>query len=832
MSSQQPPPRPPHHQPQPRRTNTHKDLGRAPSTVKGDSVSVRFYNAYRAVRGRTLDFDNMVYAEIENENLESEIQELADYCSSNVIPARFTGTFLPPQPEAGDIEDQDQQVQILKMKTISQYIGNIITVLRVKFPHHDDFVGLKANESPKFWSRIRPQFEKACTRFHNAIGGDYVFGATTVRPLYSSNSYTETNSDYASIKDFVSKIDLAYILKALVGIATPGPQPDGPLQHRAIIAITFMAVGRGGEAKFLNTSNFMYHGRFQCPDIVWTELKNMKKYAMPMFPNKDDWKSDFYHSVGAFWAVEWGLHRPATRQDTESFLFPHLHSIKSDNVSKKITAIMRSVLPDDIPERLQREISSKSLRKGSVSQLLINHDLSIGEICSRTGHSTGTNLDSYADDRNVVRGIAAGKALAGWSNVRASVNVPSFECIRSDDPATAKDVDSFIERLFVVSLPDFQPGGHLYRVLETCAASLVMYHNQVTTELNADNVISSRLREVACLAKIGRHGMAAAVVLARWSDAIHADYHSKNPEIAETTPDMSGLTATINQLVVANKEASATMKQFITASQKRDLLYENQISYIHKQLAEKESQVDKLREQLTHARQESPTSRDSSPSSPRVTKKRTAAIPALDLVTVQKDAERNVRSRIETANVTAQEPQPPQHPDLEWSATAKVNIQKPSSKGKGIGQMLFEMYNQSRLKGLIKWNDADLPPNYSEPANARHALELCQFVLTKDEFDAFRLQTMKSEKEVKELADKIEARSFRKMWELEGKDVNEAEEINKKRGSRASQPTYGAVGVRVRDYKAVCIEGNIDPFPVRGSGKTLAITSYFKTKTG
>ena len=202
----------------------------------------------------------------------------------------------------------------------------------------------------------------------------------------------------------------------------------------------------------------------------------------------------------------------------------------------------------------------------------------------------------------------------------------------------------------------------------------------------------------------------------------------------------------------------------------------------------------------------------------------------LDLVTVQKDAECNARSRIKTANVTAQEPQPPQHPDLEWSATAKVNIQKPSSKGKGIGQMLFEMYNQSRLKGLIKWNDADLPPNYSEPANARHTLELCQFVLTKDEFDAFRLQTMKSEKEVKELADKIEARSFRKMWELEGKDVNEAEEINKKRGSRASQPTYGAVGVRVRDYKAVCIEGNIDPFPVKGSGKTLAITSYFKTK--
>jgi hypothetical protein len=43
---------------------------------------------------------------------------------------------------------------------------------------------------------------------------------------------------------------------------------------------------------------------------VWTELKNnMKKYAMPMFPNKDDWKrSDFYDCLGAFWAVKWGLH--------------------------------------------------------------------------------------------------------------------------------------------------------------------------------------------------------------------------------------------------------------------------------------------------------------------------------------------------------------------------------------------------------------------------------------------------------------------------------------------------------------------------------------------
>ena len=75
---------------------------------------------------------------------------------------------------------------------------------------------------------------------------------------------------------------------------------DGKLQHRAMIATTFMAAGRGGEVKFVNTSDWVYHPRFRCSDIVWTELKTVKKYAMPMYNNKDCWLSDFYHAVGAY----------------------------------------------------------------------------------------------------------------------------------------------------------------------------------------------------------------------------------------------------------------------------------------------------------------------------------------------------------------------------------------------------------------------------------------------------------------------------------------------------------------------------------------------------
>ncbi len=356
------------------------------------------------------------------------------------------------------------------------------------FPEHEEFQSLDITDPrdvPEFWRCLRLGFETATDRFLLEVGSDYTFGATVVRLIYLSNNNTEINADDdVSIRDWVSKVDLEYILKNLMRNATLGHNRDGLLQHRAIVSTTYLAAGRGGESKFVDTFNWMYHLMIETTDTVWTEMKTMNKYTMPMFPNKPtesgSYLCDFYHCIhciGSFWAVEAGLHRTDEHNGIESFLFPHLHKLRNEYVTRKITKIIRSVLPTLCPKQLKDELSAKSLRKGSVSTLMLHKDMNgLGDIVARTGHSTKSNLDSYADKRNVVRGLRGGRALANWDNAGEAVQVPSFACITKDaDDATKEAVNAFIDRLFVVSLPRFKPEGTLYIVLKTCAASLVMW---------------------------------------------------------------------------------------------------------------------------------------------------------------------------------------------------------------------------------------------------------------------------------------------------------------------------------------------------------------------
>ena len=148
--------------------------------------------------------------------------------------------------------------------------------------------------------------------------------------------------------DYVSLIDLRYILKHLISDAKPadsGFVEDGTLQRRAIILMTFMCVARGGEVKFIDTSRFMYHPFLGCTDLVWTEMKMMNRYSMPVFPNKSTYETDVYHALGSWWLVEGGLHRTATEQGYHTFLFPRLHRIRNNSVTKKVTTIICDTLP-------------------------------------------------------------------------------------------------------------------------------------------------------------------------------------------------------------------------------------------------------------------------------------------------------------------------------------------------------------------------------------------------------------------------------------------------------------------------------------------------------
>ena len=112
--------------------------------------------------------------------------------------------------------------------------------------------------------------------------------------------------------------------------------------------------------------------------------------------------------------------------------------------------------------------------------------------------------------------------------------------------------------------------------------------------------------------------------------------------------------------------------------------------------------------------------------------------------------------------------------------------------------MLVELYDLNSLSGGSWKDDATIPNSLASPQLVKNSLELCQYVMTSEELASFRGHTIPNNEQLVQLSQDIETRSFRKMWQLEGKDI--AVE-SARTGSRAAQPTYGGVGVRIRTYK-------------------------------
>jgi hypothetical protein len=70
-------------------------------------------------------------------------------------------------------------------------------------------------------------------------------------------------------------------------------------------------------------------------------------------------------------------------------------------------------------------------RGGSITQLCSTHRSIRGlDACRRSGHVTGTSIDSYPEKTFIAsRGLCGGKALVGFMDVNANIKVPRLECL-------------------------------------------------------------------------------------------------------------------------------------------------------------------------------------------------------------------------------------------------------------------------------------------------------------------------------------------------------------------------------------------------------------------
>ena len=144
-------------------------------------------------------------------------------------------------------------------------------------------------------------------------------------------------------------------------------------------------------------------------------------------------------------------------------VFSSLHSIQDAAVAKKITAAIRKYLPASLSKESKDKFSSRSLHQGAITELSMHSAITLFQACARSGHSTGTSLDSYIDKRNVAKTLPTANALHQQHNIFAKVVLPQLEALGAD---ILPQTESLMTAMYTVSIPEFQPGNQLYPILK------------------------------------------------------------------------------------------------------------------------------------------------------------------------------------------------------------------------------------------------------------------------------------------------------------------------------------------------------------------------------
>ena len=124
------------------------------------------------------------------------------------------------------------------------------------------------------------------------------------------------------------------------------------------------------------------------------------------------------------------------------------------SVAKKLTNAVRLSL-GGVPQDVRKKYSARSIRKGMITEIVMSSFITLFMVYTRSGHWSGTCLESYMDEMNPLRSMPAANAL--------HANPLNMEPIMPDIDAVGggnrEQVEALLDGLFVVDMPDFKRGG-------------------------------------------------------------------------------------------------------------------------------------------------------------------------------------------------------------------------------------------------------------------------------------------------------------------------------------------------------------------------------------
>ena len=329
-------------------------------------------------------------------------------------------------------------------------------------------------------------------------------------------------------------------------------------------------IGRASEHLFARWDEGAYDSRFRCLDVDWQIIKQLDKQCMLMYCDLHLYCLCPIFAFGVFFLYG-NLQRAGVSDVKKPFIFFYLQDVKQKSLSKRLTDTVREHCPD--PEQ-KRILSSKSTKKGVMTENRMNPDLSIKEELNRSGH-TGSETNSNAEGYICATPAAShpgAMAVSGYKNCHGEAWPYSFDCLGMDVVDTVKRL---IAKLFIIDVPQLKEGGKLYPLTLMAAARLVGTFHQLLKDFPNGNPIISKILEGAREAGVDdarvpqKPGPRHHAVLLSWSRQIHGDFKNKNRELP--LPDASVAT----QLSSVGEELRATSNKVDGVDEKVETLEAN-----------------------------------------------------------------------------------------------------------------------------------------------------------------------------------------------------------------------------------------------------------------
>ena len=231
----------------------------------------------------------------------------------------------------------------------------------------------------------------------------------------------------------------------------------------AKLLITFKAIGRGGEVKFLSYRRMMFDETYNMLFTQWFQRKNLKSSPSGFAPDFIYPETCVFFALGCFWACDSGLVRPngvgepgTAQARLSSYVFQDLHDMQDASVASQLSNIIRGI----VPPQLKNFYSVKSLRIGAMTLLAWDPAVTYEESVALGGWSTASNSDWYTWTY-LVAIIPAALSLSGYPDPRVLAYLPScgrlFMEGNPSDRFTPDKFGAFVKELFPNSMREFQP---------------------------------------------------------------------------------------------------------------------------------------------------------------------------------------------------------------------------------------------------------------------------------------------------------------------------------------------------------------------------------------